>query len=71
MHDANNEGETGTMEHVSAVISLNPNVTEYHGSVEPTQEDFDNEDPGEVIGAIITSRKRMVKLLTRMIITGM
>ena len=71
VHDAENKDDTGTMEHVLAVIDSNSNVTEYHSCVEPTQEDFDDEDPGEVIGVIFPSRKRTIKPLTRMMIMNM
>ena len=47
VHGTDNEDETETMEHVLAVIYSNSNATKCHGSFEPTQENFDNEDPGE------------------------
>ena len=57
MYDTENEGETSTTEHVLAVIDSNSNVTEYNDSVETTQGDFDNEDPGEVTRAIVAIKK--------------
>ena len=52
-----NEDETGTMEHMLAVIDSNSNTTKCHDFFEPTKEDFDNENCGEVIGATIAIKK--------------
>ena len=57
IHNVDNKEEASTMEHVLAVIQSNSNITKFHGSFEPIQEDFNNEDPGEVIGAIVAIKK--------------
>ena len=57
IQDVDNEEEAGTMEHVLAMVDSNSNGIECHNSFDSTQKDFNNEDPGEVIGAIVAIKK--------------
>ena len=45
------------MEYVLAMVDSNSNRIKCHNSFNPTQEDFNDEDFDEVIGAVIANKK--------------
>ena len=57
IHDTDNEEKASTMEYVLAMIDSNSNGIDGHNSIDQTRKDFDNEDLGEVIIAVVAIKE--------------